>query len=70
MLKYTFFKCEITTIMVGNFETTPSVNVTKKKRFTLGVVSKFPTIIVETTPSVNVTKKKRFLMGYSFRLAK
>ena len=27
------FKCEITTIIVGNFETILSVNVTKEKRF-------------------------------------
>ena len=28
----TFFKCEITTIIVGNFETILSVNVTREKR--------------------------------------
>ena len=29
MLNYTFFKCEITTIIVGNFETILNVNLTK-----------------------------------------
>ena len=33
MLNDIFFKCEIATIIVGNFETIPSVNVTKEKRF-------------------------------------
>ena len=31
--KGTFFKCEITTIIVGNFKSILSVNVTKEKRF-------------------------------------
>ena len=33
MLNDTFFKCEIITIMVGNFETILSVNVSKERRF-------------------------------------
>ena len=33
MLRDTFFKCEITTIIVGNFKSILSANVTKEKRF-------------------------------------
>ena len=31
--QWDFFKCEITTVTVGNFETILSVNVTKERQF-------------------------------------